>query len=148
MKKLVSIFLALLISLSVAGIAEEKIDLKSFTNDEILDLRQSINKEIKNRNIDDVDIDYDEADLIENGEYLCDSDIPEGKYTIQIIKRLDWCSFAIKDNGKTIFYKRLRSDDDDGYTYTFTLKSGQSIKVDDSAIATLKKASEKNWMKK
>lgn len=147
MKKLVSILLVLFIGFAVVGIADEKIDLKSFTNDEILDLRQSINKEIKNRNIDDVDIDYDEADLIENGEYLCDSDIPEGKYTIQIIKGLDWCSFTIKDNGKSIFYKLLSSDDD-GYTYTFTLKSGQSIKVDNSAIATLKKASEKNWMKK
>ena len=147
MKKLVSILLALFISFSVVGIAEEKIDLKSFTNDEILDLRQSINKEIKNRNIEDIDIDYDEADLIENGEYLCDSDIPEGKYTIQIIKGLAFCSFSINDNGELIVYERISSDEN-GYTYTFTLKAGQSIELKNSAIATLKKASEKNWMKK
>lgn len=147
MKKLVSILLVLFIGFAVVGIADEKIDLKSFTDDEILDLRQNINEEIKNRNIEDVDMDYDEADSIENGEYLCDRDFPEGRYTLKIIQADSWCNFSIKE-GDNIIFDQLVGHDGDGFTYTFSIKKNQKIILYNAAVAILKKSSEKNWMKK
>ena len=145
MKKLVSIFLALLISLSVAGIAEEKIDLKLFKDKEILELRDRINEEINNRKLEKI-IAYDESDLISNGSYICDSDIPEGIYTLKIIKNNSYGAIYIKDAEDTYildaYFNKYKSD---GYEYTFSIKKGQTLKVEGMEIATLIRTTKKKW---
>ncbi|MDY6073109.1 MAG: hypothetical protein SPI49_03320 [Eubacteriales bacterium] len=145
MKKLVSIFLALLISLSVAGIAEEKIDLKLFKDKEILELRDKINEEISNRKLEKI-IAYDESDLISNGSYICDSDIPEGIYTLKIIKNNSYGAIYIKEAEDTYildaYFNKYKSD---GYEYTFNIKKGQTLKVEGMEIATLTRTTKKKW---
>lgn len=142
MKKLVSILLVLFIGFSIVGIAEEKIDLKSFEDEEIIELRNKINEEIENRGLENI-IAYDESDVISNGSYICDSDIPEGTYTIKIIKKMSYCSIRITEGNETILYTYL--DNADGYEYTFSIKKGQTLIVENAEIATLVKSTKKKW---
>lgn len=146
MKKLVSIFLVLLISLSVAGIAEEKIDLKLFKDEEILELRDKINEEINNRKLENI-ITYDESDLISNGSYICDSDIPEGTYTIKLIKNDSYSAIYIKEAEDTYilaeYFNKYKNAD--GYEFTFSIKKGQTLEVEGMEIATLIRTTKKKW---
>lgn len=145
MKKLVSILLALFIGFSAVGIAEEKIDLKSFEDKEILELRDKINEEINNRKLENI-ITYDESDLISNGSYICDSDIPEGTYTIKIIKNDSYSAIFVKEaEDKFILYNYFNKADGHGYEYTFSIKKGQTLDVVGMKIATLVKSTKKKW---
>ena len=145
MKKIVCLVLILFICIgTVLALTED--DIKTMDTDELKTLYTLIYNELnlREKNIE-YDIKYDDKDIIENGIYECDKDIPEGLYTIKVIKALESCEIGVLDteSNNIIFHEYVKKD---GYDFTFSFKKNQKLGIQNAGIATLKKVSDKNWM--
>ena len=107
MKKILAMLLALMLLLSWTCIGEG-IQLDSLTNDELLELLQSVQQEIADRKIEKT------ASLM-GGKYIAGEDIPSGKYVLRCTYDGDlWASLTIysnRGNGSQKVWEIITEDD-------------------------------------
>lgn len=95
MKKLLVLLLAGALMINLASVKAEEIDFSGYTNDELVHLLSSVQKEITNRHIEKT------ANLLE-GTYTVGKDIPAGLYDITVVYQGSmWMDVYIYENAES-----------------------------------------------
>ena len=133
MKKLLTVISILsLVFCSISGLSEG-IDLKSMSDEELIELELAVREEISNRR-DGTDF------VLYPGNYIIGEDIASGRYILRPTKFLGYYDFGIVrvyedrdslNNEKTFEREMLYKNDE----YSFSLKDGYILNVDSVVIA-------------
>ncbi len=126
MKKIVALLLALLFCLGSFP-AFAAVDLSAYTQEELLALRDSINKELLKRGIE-------KEVIVPIGIYIVGEDIPAGVYTIKTIN--DGAELKVYENihsSRHFFYEYLTHYDSEAIG-KLTLTNGNIVEIGDSNL--------------
>lgn len=120
MKKIVAFLLALMLCLgSFPAFAD--VNLSACTQEELLALRDSINKELLKRGIE-------KAVEVPPGIYIVGEDIPEGTYTITTYASSWFCSLTVSDrSGKRVFHGSFDNGEKIG---KLVLENGYNVEIE------------------